>query len=280
MPELPEVELIRRGLLENLKGNVLLKTEVYEPYLVVLNKKRQESAEYCEDYLNRNLKGKTVTDITRKGKLIAIQFDDDVSLLFHLKMTGSLVLKRDLHPVERYERVRFFFSNFILSFSDKRKFGFVELLPRDLLVERFGKLGRDALNELLSPDELKAIVRSSRMEIKKLLMDQTRISGIGNAYASEILHEAGILPTRSARSLNESEINALFQAIKNKLRQGIESGGLTLRDFRDSSGKEGRFQEKLAVYSREGEACSKCGFKIRKIRHSGRSTFFCPSCQK
>lgn len=280
MPELPEVELIRRGLLENLKGSEFLGVEVYEPSLVIIEGNRQEKAEFCEEYLNRNLKGKKLKDALRKGKLIALEFEDELFLLFHLKMTGSLVLTKEPLPSEKHERLRFFFSSHVLSFSDKRKFGFVELLNSDSLKKRFNNLGKDALNDITSVEELKSVLTGRKTEIKKLLLDQTKISGIGNAYASEILYEAGILPLRAAGSLNDSEVIALYRAMKKKLDEGIKSGGLTLRDFKDSSGKKGRFQEKLAVYSRQGKACKRCGFLVKKVKHSGRSTYFCPSCQK
>ncbi len=281
MPELPEVEIVRRQLESSLVGRIFREIIVSEPYSVIISGRRSDNALDAQKQLKSVFSEKELKSIQRKGKILILDFGD-VFLVVHLKMTGRLLLEDPFSPPKKYERLRILFSgNIALVFEDKRKFGYFRVLPSiESLRKRLKNYGPDALKDLSSEKELRKLLKTRKKAIKRVLVDQNILSGIGNAYADEILFEARINPFRRASELSDSEVKRLFLAIKKKLEEGIRTGGLTLRDYVDSHGKRGSFQEGLKVYGREGKGCIHCGKVISREKSGGRSTYFCQRCQK
>jgi formamidopyrimidine-DNA glycosylase len=281
MPELPEVELIRRAIQAKLIGKRLISIQVIEPYSILFQGQRLQNKLDAEELFAKTLIGRSIDRVERRGKYIVFFFTD-FALIVHLKMTGSLILRHECcNPLEsRFLRVSLIFEDVALDFYDVRKFGFLEITSIEKATKKISRLGPDALEDLCDPDQLGNLLKQSRKELKKFLLDQQKIAGIGNAYADEILFEAGLSPLRPANSLTQEEVRVLFETIKKKLEEGIESGGLTLRNYVNAFGKPGGFREKLKVYGRAGLDCVRCGQKIEKTKASGRSIHYCPSCQR
>lgn len=283
MPELPEVEIIRRTLQEKVSGKKIVGVSVYDPSVLVLNKKRFKDREKVEKFLKKHLIGFQINQILRKGKYLFFSLNNQFDVLFHLKMTGKLSIRDFFNETTdefKYLRLLISLDSFELLFFDKRKFGYIEVLSKEEKEKKLEMLGKDALLEINSPFVLEEILKKEKRALKKVLLDQTRIAGIGNVYADEILYKAGISPLRPANSLKKAEISRLYKAMKEKLNLGISAGGLTLRDYENPLGEKGKFQEMLEVYRRKDEGCKKCGSRILKTKLSGRSTYFCPSCQR
>lgn len=250
--------------------------EVIEPYSVMLEKSRCSSREEAETVLS-SLQGRNLKDIQRKGKYLFLRFEGDKFLIIHLKMTGQLLVDAD--RALNHERVRLYFSNRVLRFNDMRKFGYIRVADESDAEKIKSRLGPDALDEL-DENKLKKILQSSSRPIKYLLLDQSRISGIGNAYADEILFRSGIHPLRNASSISGEETGLLYRSIKDVLIEGIEAGGLSMRDYVNAYGFKGGMQNRLQVYRRETLSCFRCGGVIRRLRSGGRSSYYCENCQK
>ena len=281
MPELPEIESIKKQLENFLIGHRIEKVEVIRKNTFPSGK-------------NKLLRGKIV-GIRRFGKVIAVDLDNNYSILIHLKLTGQIIYRGPnlKNPPQFSKRVfggapgphtKVIFNldrNGKLYYNDFRGFGWIKVIKTDEInKENFiSKLGPDALYKL-SLDYLEEIASKTKRPIKVLLMDQSKISGIGNIYASEILFHARIDPRRPANSLKPGEVEAMVRAIPKVLSQAIAHRGTTFSDYRDARGERGGFQEFLLVYHREGKPCKVCGTPIRRIRLGGRSTFFCPRCQR
>lgn len=282
MPELPEVELIKKGIEEKLLNQKLLKICVLDPTSVVYDGFRIDNQIRAQNLLKESLEKKVLRSCQRKGKLLILEFDGDVYLLIHLKMTGNLLIgSNDENKEFNHKRVIFEFEREKVVFNDIRKFGYIEIiLGVENLRKKLGQLGLDALTELSDVKILAFQLKRSSLPIKKFLLSQNYISGIGNAYADEILFEARINPFKRVNTLRKKDVEKLFNAIRKKLNEGISSGGLTLRDYRNFYGEKGRFQEKLNVYGRHGEKCKVCGTSIERVKIGGRSSFFCKKCQK
>jgi len=279
MPELPEVELVTRDLRESLEGKKLTAVRVIEPYSVVYEGKRLNDKGLAERLFCEHLVNQKAVRITRKGKYISIFFEK-ATLVVHLKMTGSLIFNAKKSLLKPYLRVILSFEDDELGFYDIRKFGYLEITSHFKARQKLGRLGLDALNELKDAEDLFKLLRSSRKELKKFLLDQHKIAGIGNAYADEILYESGLSPFRPANSLSKQEAIILLNSIKRKLKQGIASGGLTIRNYVNASGRPGNFQEKLMVYGKAGSDCKRCGKRIIRVKFGGRSTHYCSGCQR
>ena len=292
MPELPEVETIRRGLMPRLIGQQV-------SHLVG---SRARIFQTSIPELTARLPGQAVNLLTRRGKFLVFHLDRDI-LVVHLGMTGQLTLRDpDLqdsprflrqpvtglqrvrqHPPDRHTHLQIFFlDGRNLMLRDPRMFGKVLLARReDGVVDRlFEGMGPEPLSEEFSRDWFLAAVRKrSRVRIKSLLLDQRFVAGIGNIYADEALFEAGVHPAKRVRYLKRSEKEQLFEAIPLVLKRGIEFGGTSLRDYINSDGALGTNQDELNVYGRNGEPCRKCGAVLARVVISQRSTHFCPSCQ-
>jgi formamidopyrimidine-DNA glycosylase len=228
------------------------------------------------------MEGRRIESVSRRGKYLVLRLHGNRHLVVHLKMSGSLVLKNQGERPEPAARAIFALADGRrLCFNDTRKFGELHAVrdPRD--IPGFARLGPEPLASGFSKVELRRRLKGRRSRIKALLLDQRFLAGVGNIYASEALHVAGIRPGRRACSLSRREAEALYRSLRRVLRRAIELQGTSIDGFyRDASGRPGRFSEELAVYGRVGEECHSCGTVIRKISLGGRGTFFCPCCQR
>jgi len=271
VPELPEVETIRRDLLPHVVGRRFTAVEVLPGAEKVVA--LPSPAEF-----QRALPGLRIEGIERRGKYLLFPLSDGRYLIVHLRMTGALIHRQEGAPAERYLRVRLVLDNKTeLRYTDLRKLGMMWLVDDPTLV--VGKLGPDAL-EALQPTTLRSLLDRRRAPVKAVLMDQTRLAGLGNIYADEALFLAGVLPRRSAGSLTADEVERLQGAIGEVLREAMGHRGSSFRDYVDGEGKEGMHQLHVKVYRRSGEPCYVCGTIIERVKLGGRSSHFCPHCQR
>lgn len=262
MPELPEVETIRRGL-TRLEGRLLTQVEVRDSRLL----------RGCAPAELVRLRGH-LKEISRRGKFLIFRFDEH-ALVLHLGMTGRLLPREG-----RYTRLVLHFSEEKLVLDDPRRFAAL-CCTRAAELDELGPLKRLGIEPFTAGytfENFWKILRTRR-EIKRLLLDQRKLAGLGNIYASEALFRAGINPLRPASSLSPAEAKRLFEVIPRLLEEAIAAQGTTISDYRTATGESGRFQELLQVYGRAGEPCRRCGRPIERIEQGGRSTYFCPSCQ-
>jgi len=271
MPELPEVETIRRRLAPLVEGRTLRTLDVLD-------------AKWCQPVHPRELRdaleGRVVERLSRRGKYLIWEAEDEVYLLMHLRMTGTILY--DPPPETPYTRVRLELDGGeTLSFCDPRRFGTGELaLGHDDLEEFLdARLGVEPLGPDFTTEHLYLQTRKRRTPIKALLLDQRRVAGVGNIYANEALFRARIHPLRSAGLLKRSQVAALRDAIVASLEAGLGAGGASIDDFRHPDGVKGAFQNEFLVHSREGEPCTVCGTLVRKFVAAGRGTYACESCQ-
>jgi formamidopyrimidine-DNA glycosylase len=269
MPELPEVEVTRRGLAPQLEGRVISGAVVRERRL------RWPISDEVH-----GLSGRTVRSVQRRGKYLLVDCGDG-HLILHLGMSGSLrVLPRGT-PAQKHDHFDLELGDRLLRLRDPRRFGAVLWTAGDVAGHPLlAKLGIEPLSRDLDPARLHALSRGCRLAIKQFLMDGRRIVGVGNIYASESLYRAGIHPRMPAQRISREKSAKLTAAIKDILRAAIKAGGSSLRDFVGSDGNTGYFQQRHWVYGRAGEKCRACGTKIRKIVQGQRASFFCPRCQK
>ena len=274
MPELPEVESVRRQLAPLLEGRRFERVEVSDPRLT----RPADPAAVA-----RSLEGERVAALGRRGKYLIVRFESGRALLIHLRMTGSLrharggTLADDPH---RRAVVRLDDGSDV-AYRDIRRFGTWALLERGeeetYLAER---LGAEPLGRSFTAARLRARLANRRAPVKVAILDQRTLAGVGNIYADEALWYARVHPLREARSLDEGETAALHRGIRRALERGIERQGSTLRDYRLPDGESGGMQHEFKVYGRDGEPCERCGTPIEKIRVAGRGTWYCPSCQR
>ncbi|MDZ7372146.1 MAG: bifunctional DNA-formamidopyrimidine glycosylase/DNA-(apurinic or apyrimidinic site) lyase, partial [candidate division KSB1 bacterium] len=204
------------------------------------------------------------------------------SLVIHLGMSGRLLLETKVDATTKHTHLVLGFEDLSLVFRDPRRFGFVEVMRQHEIASRepFASLGPEPLSDAFTAEYCLASMRGVRQSVKAWLMDQRRVAGIGNIYANEALFRAGILPLRPAGTLTAWETERLAASVKLILQEAVELGGTTLSDFVNSEGAPGYFQNRLEVYQRAGEPCTRCSGVIEKSVTAGRSTFFCPACQK
>lgn len=271
MPELPEVETIRRQLAPHVEGRVLQRVEILDA---------RWSLPRAPQELVDAVQGRRVERLSRRGKYFIFELADEVFLLVHLRMTGNLLL--DPAPDTPYQRVIFTLDDgHELRFCDPRRFGTGELaLGLDGLEAFFdGKLGIEPLGDELTGLRLKALARGRRAPVKAFLLDQRHIAGVGNIYADEALFRARIHPLRPAGQLSTKQCTELVDAVKLVLAAGIDAGGSTIDDFRHPDGVAGAFQNDFLVHLRRGEPCHTCGTAVIKLVAAGRGTYVCESCQ-
>jgi formamidopyrimidine-DNA glycosylase len=269
MPELPEVEVTRRGIEPHVLGRTIASVAVREPRL----RWRVPAAVHA-------LAGREVRAVKRRGKYLLLDCGDG-HLILHLGMSGSLRLVPLDEAPGKHDHVDLCFDRQILRLRDPRRFG--ALLWTDGPPEAhplIRHLGLEPLSAALDGPRLHALTRASRMQIKPFLMDGRRVVGVGNIYAAESLFLAGIAPRKRAGLLSEQSCMRLSAAIKRTLRAAIRAGGSSLRDFVGSDGVYGCFQHRAWVYDRAGQACKKCGAAIRRIVQGQRATYYCPACQR
>ena len=275
MPELPEVETVRAGLERALVGRTVTAVEVSGSRAV----RRQDRREFA-----RLVTGRRILGVTRIGKHLLVACAGG-TLVVHLRMTGRLAIEDD-PATERAPHTHAVFSlddGRELRFVDPRTFGelFFAVAGESVLDELLGRLGPDALRDVIDPDLLGALVARRHTTLKALLLDQRMIAGVGNIYADEICFVAGLRPDRRTDSLGPDDVAALARALRQVIERAVELGGTSLRDgsYRDVWGRPGSFQSERAVYGRQGEPCRRCGTPIERARIAGRSAHFCPRCQ-
>jgi formamidopyrimidine-DNA glycosylase len=271
MPELPEVETICRHLAPHLEGRVLRTLEIPDA---------RWSAPLAPVELVDAVQGRRIERLGRRGKYFVLELEDEVFLLMHLRMTGTLLL--DAAPETPYQRVVLTLDDgHVVRFCDPRRFGTGELaLGADALEAFFaGRLGIEPLGPELTGVRLRALARGRRAPVKAFLLDQRHIAGVGNIYADEALFRARIHPLRPAGKLTGPQCEALADAVRVTLAAGIDAGGSTIDDFRHPDGVSGAFQNEFLVHLRRGEPCLTCGTAVIKLVAAGRGTYVCESCQ-
>jgi formamidopyrimidine-DNA glycosylase len=287
MPELPEVETIRRGLQRWVIGKKIAKVEVRQPKLV-----RNPLPEF-----NRYLTGNEIIAVDRKGKLLFLELKNhNVWLIIHLKMTGQLVFVSAREKIagghefpptseqlpNKYSHIIFTFQdNSHLFFNDLRRFGYLKVVSRDEKEATLASLGIDPLGPEYNLDKFRSIFKNKKKALKALLLDQTILAGLGNIYADEVCFAAGIHPDRLADKLTSQDLEKLYRSIRAIMHQAVKAGGTTFRNYRNAEGQKGNFVKQLAVYQRSKLVCRRCQKGIIvKTRLIGRGTHFCPICQK
>jgi len=274
MPELPEVETVCRGLAKVLEGRKLVRAEARRPDL-----RFPLPAD-----LAQRVQGRRVVTVGRRGKFILISLDDGTVLVAHLGMSGRMFIMNGTPPAPgRHDHVIFATEDgSTIYFNDARRFGLVDLTREaDLPQYRFfADLGPEPLGNGFNAPALAAALKGKNTPIKAALLDQRVVAGIGNIYACEALFRAGLSPRRKARTVQGGRAERLAAAVRDVLTEAIAAGGSSLRDYVQPSGELGYFQHSWAVYGREGEACRQCGQPIRRIVQSGRSSFYCATCQR
>ncbi len=301
MPELPEVEIVRRGLLPALEGKAFASVEQHRPDL---------RFPLPEDFPAR-LRGRKVLRLERRGKYLLAHLSGGDVLLMHLGMTGCFTVHepsaRNRRPLPATvnggvdtsgDRLRGTHDHLVfhmrggatVTYNDPRRFGFMMLIPEAELAEHplLHHLGVEPLGSGLSAEYLAQRARGKRVNLKAFLSDQRIIAGLGNIYVCEALYRAGLSPKRGAATLGDKNgkpndrARDLVKAIRAVLEDAIKAGGSTLRDYRNADGELGYFQHSLAVYGREGKPCQRkgCGGVVKRIVQAGRSTFYCPRCQR
>lgn len=269
MPELPEVETIKNNLLPHLPGRRIIDIE--------LNWK-QAVKQPSPDEFHQYLVGQTISGIRRRGKYLLLPLEKGDTLIIHLRMSGSLLLRPAGFESDQFTRTTFFLDNNTeLRFRDVRKLGVLYLTKDERSV--IGKLGPEPLNPEFTSKILKTQLARRTASIKALLVDQIIIAGIGNMYADEILHASQIHPLRTADSLSDEEIKRIYQAIVDILKSAIVHNGATIRDYIDPSGQSGDAQSFFCVAHRLNQPCPTCTTPITRIVVRGRGTYFCPRCQ-
>jgi len=262
MPELPEVETIRREILPFVKGKVFSGLEI---------KDHRNIKGITPKLLEKKLKGKKILGIERRAKYLVFPLSPEGFLVVHLGMTGRLLFESD-----PYLKVIFVFSGGKrLYYSDARLFGKIRYFDEDPKLD----LGPEPFSDDFTPQKFKEMLARKKTTVKLALLDQKFLSGVGNIYANEALFHAGIHPQRRTNSLKDSEIKKLHDAILRVLTEAIRYRGTSDSWYVDASGKKGGFQERLKVYGREGEPCFRCKGKVVRVSHGQRGTYFCPRCQ-
>ncbi len=296
MPELPEVQTIVSDLNRKIKGDTI----------VGFWSDWEKSVKMMLKRFDKETRNRKILGARRIGKNILLDLSGGKTIYIHLKMTGHLLVKPQIPSIKSQTNLKFklqnlkqpdYFSEKVnqyihhifylksgrtLEFSDLRKFGKIVLGDTEEIekMREIKELGIDAMSKDFTQEKLNEILDGRKTKIKLLLMDQSKIAGIGNIYVSEILFEAGILPNRPANRIKKDEQKKLFKAIRKVLAKAIKLRGTSDSDYRDTAGAPGKFQEVLKVYRRAGKKCLRCGTIIKREKMGQRGTFFCPVCQK
>ncbi len=275
MPELPEVETVRRQLEDVVVGRTITRLTIHDPLLVTPASPAAVRAAVV---------GRRVTALGRRGKYLQLALDSGDTVVAHLRMTGRLHHSGGRPvPPDRHRRARIGLDDgTTVDFSDTRRFGRLWVLGPDhpdIRDDWSAKLGVEPLTPQFTPEVLGDALRGRATTIKAALLDQRRVAGIGNIYADESLFQAGIHPHRPAGSLDADEIRALRDAIVDRLQVGIAQGGASIDRYRDTLGRRGTMQDMLRAHLHEGDPCPVCGTTIVKTRVAQRGTYHCPSCQ-
>ncbi|MBJ7347732.1 MAG: bifunctional DNA-formamidopyrimidine glycosylase/DNA-(apurinic or apyrimidinic site) lyase [Thermoleophilaceae bacterium] len=275
MPELPEVETIRRQLAPLVTGRIIEQVDVLDPRLC---------APLAASTFARRLIGCEVVRFDRRGKFMLLALDKGSILVMHLRMTGNLLYLPPDHPVpEGHLRATMVLSDEgQLAFVDARRFGTAAIYENQAALDQYfaGRVGVEPFGEDFTPQYLYERARNRRSPIKAFLLDQKHVAGVGNIYADEALFRAGIKPTMPASKLSRARAQLLHESIVDALTAGIDAKGATIDDFRDAYGVMGSFQDQFLVHRRERLPCPTCSTPVTKTRVAGRGTYFCSKCQR
>ncbi|TNE60227.1 MAG: bifunctional DNA-formamidopyrimidine glycosylase/DNA-(apurinic or apyrimidinic site) lyase [Alphaproteobacteria bacterium] len=275
MPELPEVETVMRGLAVPMTGARLEKVTCY----------RKDLRFPLPRGFAKKLTGREVLGLRRRAKYLLVDLQGDTTLIAHLGMSGRFVIHGAPAPLEPHTHVRFqLHGGTDIHYCDPRRFGFMDLAPTESLETHkfFAAMGPEPLGNAFSGPHLREALRAKKTPIKSALLDQHVVAGLGNIYVCEALYRAGISPRRSAHTIGPARAERLVPEIKKVLGEAIAAGGSSLKDYAQANGELGYFQHAFQVYGREGAPCLKqgCHGTVQRIVQSGRSTFFCSSCQR
>ena len=271
MPEIAEVRTVANVLKKQILNKTIKDVKIIYKGIVTNG----------TNYFKKCLIGNQILDIKTKGKWLLFYFKEYV-LLSHLRMEGKYFIKNKKEKITKHEHIIFEFEDFTLRYHDVRKFGKMTIIKRDEVdaFESLNKLGPEPFDNTLTKEYLYDKIHNKNLPIKSLLLDQTIINGLGNIYANEVLFASRINPTRQGKNININECQEIINASKKIVKKAIEEGGTTIRSYTSSLGVEGNYQKYLRVHMKEKENCPECNTKIEKIKVNGRSTYYCPKCQK
>ncbi len=270
---MPEVETVRKTLAALTLNKKIKHVTVWYPNII-----DGDSHDFAQ-----KVKGKTILKIDRYAKFLLIRLSDNYTIVSHLRMEGKYHLVKNSTPKDKHDHVEFSFSDGTsLRYNDVRKFGRMQLVitGTERKVTGLSKLGPEALSREFSSDYFIKALKKKKKNIKNTLLDQTVVSGLGNIYVDECLWQAKIHPESLAEKIPALSVKLLHEAINQTIAEAIKFGGTTVHSFLNAAGKTGLYQEHLKVYGHAGQACPRCGEKLKKIKVNGRGTTFCPSCQK
>jgi formamidopyrimidine-DNA glycosylase len=271
MPELPEVETLRRALLPLARNKTLKEIKFFRKDIRFSIPIKQ---------LHENLTGTIISDISRRGKYLLLHAPTGAMIL-HLGMSGRVVQHPSMHPVEKHTHAVFHFKpDIFLHFIDPRRFGCILWAPKNEGHPLLDHLGPDPLDETTTGPVLKIMARKSKAPVKSFIMNSKRLTGVGNIYACESLFQGGINPRRQAGKITLREWDKFMTCLKDILNNSIDAGGTTLRDFFTADSTPGYYAVSLSVYGKENQPCPKCRAPIHRTTQTGRSTFYCKVCQK
>lgn len=272
MPEMPEVETVRRTLTPLAVGKTIKRVDVWYDKVIIGDMKS----------FQQQLKGKTIEKIDRYGKYLLFRLGD-LTIVSHLRMEGKYRLTTADAPREKHEHLQFVFTDgSALRYDDVRKFGRLQLVETgtERIVTGIKRLGPEALSPEFTEDYLAKALKNKTKKVKNLLLDQTVVAGLGNIYVDEVLWQAKINPVAEPKDLTKQQVQDLYEAINSTIKEATKLGGTTVHSFLNAEGQAGGYQDRLEVYGRAGEDCLRCGKKLVKIKVNGRGTTYCPNCQR
>lgn len=268
MPELPEVETVRKVLKRNVLKKKITKVNIYYDNIV----------ENDNEYFKQILTGNVIKDIKRRGKYLIFELEEHY-LISHLRMEGKYFYKEDNKDIEKHDHVEIIFEDYTkLVYNDTRKFGRMKLITKNLLEEYFSKLADEPKD--IDINLLTSKINRSNKPIKSILLDQSVIAGLGNIYVNEVLYKSLVNPMKKGCDISKEEIIKVVKSSILILDKSIIEGGCTIKSYTSSLGVTGNYQNYLKVHMKENELCEKCNSKILKIKIDGRSTYYCENCQK
>ena len=274
MPELPEVEQVRCSLLPHIKNERICNVEIRLPRMIV----HPAVPEFIA-----GVEGQVITDVQRKGKYLMLLLENGQYILAHLRMTGAMLVCPYDGAEPPFAKIRFVLANGKdMWFTDIRTFGTMSLCGgNDAWQDRgLATLGPEPLSSGFTEAYLREKLKKSHQMVKCFILDQHKIAGMGNIYADEALAAAGIRPTRYSDALTKKQVHVLYETINQVIAQGLRNHGTTFRNYQDADGLMGNNKDYLLVYGRKGQACTKCGTLLRKVKVAGRGSVYCPRCQQ
>ncbi|UCG30805.1 MAG: bifunctional DNA-formamidopyrimidine glycosylase/DNA-(apurinic or apyrimidinic site) lyase [candidate division WOR-3 bacterium] len=274
MPELPEVETIARELRPKIRGKTITNCIVLRPDVIAHPKPQQ----FCNAIV-----GDKIQEVSRRAKYLILHLGDEKKLVFHLRLSGTMVIGPSHSEPHRFSRLVLVLNDCQLLFNEPRVLGRVYLIRADDIppnLKGFYNLGCEPISDDFTADYLKTKIKHRKARIKSLLLDQNICAGMGNIYSDEALFRAGIRPLRRANRITLKEISKLTKALRDIITEGILNFGTSVSDYTRTNGKNGNFQNFLCVYGREGEPCRKCGTLIVLKKIGNRGTRYCPKCQR